>query len=46
MLKAWGGFNIASDITILILPLPMIWQLNLKLRQKLLLLVVFMTGLL
>ncbi len=41
-----GAFQAALDFYILLLPLPLLWNLQLTIRRKLELTVVFMTGLL
>jgi len=41
---AIGGFNIPSDLLILILPIPMLWRLQLPWSRKLGLIAVFATG--
>jgi hypothetical protein len=43
---AIGAVNIATDLIIMVMPLPLIWQLHLGKSQKLGLLAVFGTGLL
>lgn len=43
---AIGYFNLVTDCMILILPIPMLWALQLALRMKLAVLAVFMTGIL
>lgn len=43
---AIGAFNIASDIFILFLPIPMLWQLRMPVSQRLGLIVVMTTGIL
>lgn len=43
---AVGGINIFTDIVILIMPLPLIYRLQLKLAQKLGLIAIFGTGIL
>ena len=44
--QASGVFNVLSDFAILILPLPTVWNLQMSLRRRLLLMGVFATGLL
>lgn len=39
-----NSLNIVSDIAILVLPIPMIWQLQLPKRQRVGILAIFMTG--
>lgn len=39
-----AAFNIASDIFILILPLPTIWKLQMRLQQKLYIIAIFTCG--
>ncbi len=41
-----GGFNIATDVIILVMPVPIILNLHMDPRRKLGLLVVFSTGIL
>ena len=41
-----GIFNIISDFYVLVLPLPVVWKLQLPLRKKVAVSAVFMTGLL
>ena len=41
---AHAGLSVGADVVILALPLPMLWGLNLKLPQKLLVSVVFVCG--
>ena len=41
-----GIFNIVSDFYVLVLPLPVVWKLQLPLRKKIGVSAVFMTGLL
>ena len=43
---AIGGFNIPTDIIILILPLPMLWKLQMPLAKKLGLIAILATGIL
>ena len=43
---AIGGFNIATDLIIILLPMPVIGQLHLNLGRKIALLFIFSTGLL
>ena len=43
---AWGCMNMLSDLAIAILPIPMIWKLKLPRRGKILLSLVFLSGLL
>lgn len=43
---AIGYFNLITDCMILILPIPMLWSLQLALRMKLAVLAMFMTGVL
>lgn len=38
------GLNIATDFLIFVIPLPVIWQLQMPARQKILLLVLFALG--
>ena len=42
---AWGAMSMASDFAIAILPLPIIWHLQLSKRDKILTSLVFLTGL-
>ena len=39
-----GSFSLASDLYLLLLPLPAVWQLHLPLRKKLGIAGIFMTG--
>lgn len=41
-----GIFNIVSDFYILLLPMPVVWKLQLTLQKKIGVSVIFMTGLL
>lgn len=41
-----GFFNVASDIYLFVLPMPVLWKLQLPLRKKIGLSTVFMAGLL
>ncbi len=41
---AYGSMNVVSDVLLFLLPLPMIWQLRLTLREKLGLVLIFMSG--
>ena len=41
---AYGAMNVASDAMIFILPLPMIWRLQLSVRDKIGITLVFMSG--
>lgn len=41
---AYGSFNIASDLLIFILPLPLVWRLELSRREKAGISVIFMSG--
>ena len=41
-----GGVNIASDLYIIILPMPMIWRLQMSLERKLGVMAIFTSGLL
>ena len=40
----YGSMNIISDLFIFILPLPVVWQLNLSSREKVGVSVIFMSG--
>ncbi len=42
--KASGVFNVLSDFAILVLPMPTLWNLQMSLRRKLLIMGVFATG--
>jgi hypothetical protein len=42
---AWGAMSMASDFAIAILPLPVVWSLKLDRRDKVLLSLVFLSGL-
>ena len=44
MLEGQAIFNLISDITIILLPMPTIWGLHMQLRRRLLLLGVFTVG--
>lgn len=41
---AYGSMNVGSDILLFLLPLPMVWQLQLSFKEKLGLVLVFMSG--
>ncbi|KAI4282372.1 MAG: hypothetical protein L6R35_005428, partial [Caloplaca aegaea] len=41
---AYGSMNIVSDLLILILPIPLVWQLELSRREKVSISVIFMSG--
>lgn len=41
-----GAFNIVLDLYLLILPLPMVLKLQIRLRKKLGVMIIFMTGIL
>lgn len=41
---AGGVFNITTDLIILVLPVREVWKLNLPVRQKVALIVIFATG--
>ena len=41
---AYGSMNVVSDLLLFLLPLPMVYQLNLSARDKLGLFLVFMSG--
>lgn len=41
-----GGFNIGTDLIILVMPMPMVLDLKMELRRRLGLLVIFSTGIL
>ena len=41
---AYGSMNVVSDVLMFILPLPMVWQLNLSRKERLGLVLVFMGG--
>ncbi len=43
---AYGSMNVVSDVMLFLLPLPMVWQLQLSRREKLGLCLVFMSGIL
>jgi len=43
---AYGSMNVVSDVLLFILPLPMVWQLQLSRKEKLGLCLVFMSGIL
>lgn len=42
--KASGVFNVLSDFVMLILPMPVLWNLQMSLKKKLLTVGVFATG--
>ena len=44
VIMAIGGVNLVTDLVILIMPLPLIWRLNLRPNQKWGLLAIFLTG--
>lgn len=41
---AYGALNIITDLIIFVLPLPMIWQLHLNLKEKIGISLIFMVG--
>ena len=41
---ASGAINVFSDIFVVVVPIPCIWQLNMKLQRKLRILAVFSLG--
>ena len=41
---AYGSMNVASDLLLFLLPLPMVWQLQLSSKEKIGLCLVFMGG--
>ena len=41
-----GTFNVVSDFYILVLPIPVVWQLQMPLRKKVGVCAIFMTGIL
>ena len=41
---AYGSMNVASDVLLFLLPLPMVWQLQLSPKEKIGLCLVFMGG--
>ena len=43
---AYGSMNVVSDVLLFLLPLPMVWQLNLTTKEKLGVFVIFMGGIL
>lgn len=43
---ASGAINVATDIYVLVLPIPCIWNLNLKMRRKLRTVAIFGLGIL
>ena len=45
MLEGQAIFNLVSDVTIMFLPLPIIWRLHMSLRRRLVLLGIFTIGL-
>ena len=42
---AYGSMNVGSDVLLFLLPLPMVWQLNLSSKEKFGLFLIFMSGL-
>lgn len=42
---AWGAMSMMSDFAIAILPVPIVWNLQLPRREKILVSLVFLTGL-
>ncbi|KAL8634261.1 MAG: hypothetical protein Q9228_008145, partial [Teloschistes exilis] len=42
--QAYGSMNIASDLLIFILPLPIVWRLQMPLKERLGVLLIFMSG--
>ena len=44
MLEGQAIFNLISDVTIIVLPMPVIWRLHMPLRRRLLLLGIFTVG--
>ena len=44
MLEGQAIFNLISDVTIILLPMPIIWSLHMQLRRRILLLGVFTVG--
>ena len=43
---AYGSMNVASDVLLFLLPLPMVWQLQLTRKEKFGLVLIFMSGVL
>lgn len=43
---AYGSMNVVSDLLLFLLPLPMVWKLQLSRKEKLGLALVFMSGIL
>ena len=41
---AYGSMNVGSDLLMFLLPLPMVWQLNLSRKEKFGLFLIFMSG--
>ena len=41
---ASGAINVVSDIFVVVVPIPCIWQLNMKLQRKLRILALFSLG--
>lgn len=46
ILFSQGGFNILSDVVVLLLPISSLWQLNVPLAKKIFITLMFGTGLL
>ena len=44
ILIAFGWFNIFSDLALLVLPMPLIWNLQLPWKKKIGVAVIFVTG--
>ena len=42
---AYGSMNVGSDFLLFLLPLPMVWQLNLSRKEKFGVFLIFMSGL-
>ena len=41
---AYGSMNVGSDVLLFLLPMPMVWQLNLSRKEKVGLFLIFMSG--
>jgi hypothetical protein len=41
---SYGALNIVTDVMVLALPMPMIWKLQMKLRDRIMLIGVFLLG--
>lgn len=43
---AYGSMNVVSDLLLFLLPIPMVWQLRLSHKEKIGLILIFMSGIL